>query len=147
MEEYLKQICAPHFWPIVTTIVVMLLFLGAGVALRPLLRKFLDAGIKRLSGEHVEVNIQAGQGDEMPGKKVECSACGLLVNPANCPLHADEHSRSLRNETQILELWKHYEELSKEMRTGFASVQTTLSSSQTSILNNQQRILDAINKK
>lgn len=62
MGEALKELCAPHFWAIILTAAVLILFFGAGVALRPLIRKLLDALIKRLSGEHVEVNISGTWG-------------------------------------------------------------------------------------
>lgn len=146
MTDFFKDLCAPHFWAIVITIVTMLLLVGAGVALRPALRKLLDALIKRLSGEHVEVNINAGQGEAMPGKKAECVACGLLVDPTKCPLHVSEHYRSLRNEEDIKNLWQHFEDLSKEMRAGFVGVQATITSSQATILTNQQLILAAVKK-
>ena len=93
MTDFFKDLCAPHFWAITLTIVMVLLILGTGAALRPLIKKALDALIKRLSGEHVEVNINAGQGEAMPGKKAECVACGLLVDPTKCPLHVAEHDR------------------------------------------------------
>jgi len=79
LEQYLKDICAPHFWPIVITIGAMLILMGNGVAIRPLLKKLFDAVIKRMSGESVEVvvnpspspnpmnlNPTAGPGGAMP---------------------------------------------------------------------------------
>ena len=40
------------------------------------------------------------------GKKPpkECEQCGLLVDPTRCPLHANEHERSLRNEQGVRDL-------------------------------------------
>ena len=61
----------------------------------PLLKKILNRG-------EVTVNFEGGD----VKKPKECEQCGLLVSghlvdPSKCPLHANEHERSLRNEQGI----------------------------------------------
>ena len=40
----------------------------------------------------------------MPGKPKECKACGLMVDPKLCPLHAAEALQSIRNKEDIATL-------------------------------------------
>src|SRR5208337_1273424 len=112
MEEYFKELCAPHFWPIVITIAVMLLLMGSGVALRPLLKQLINAGLKRLSGESVEVNINPGiTGGPMAESSTVCEGCDLYKK---CPMREAEKQRSLTNQKDIEKvdkrvdtLWEH----------------------------------------
>ena len=92
------KLCEPeHMAIIIIVLLVALLVVGVGKGGGKLLLQLL----KKVFG-HEEININLGGGD-MAGNppKVECTACGLMVDPSRCPLHADEHGRSLRNEKDI----------------------------------------------
>ena len=100
MTDFFKDLCAPHFWAICLTIVVMLLLIGAGVALRPLLRKLLDALIKRISGEHVVVeNIIGETGGDVP--KDAKSGFQNICDPNKCAPLMTVKAQQQRNITDI----------------------------------------------
>ncbi len=150
MEEYLKDICAPHFWPIVITIGAMFILMGSGVAIRPLLKKLFDAVIKRVSGESVEVVVNpGGTGGEMAQQNPTiCEGCNLYKK---CRMHGTRESESKANKEKIEYvnhrvdiLWAAHEELAKEMRGSFLRVQETMASSERTILANQSLILAAV---
>ena len=124
MADFIKELCAPHFWAILLTIGLMLLLLGAGVAIRPLLKKLLDAGINRLSGGRVEVNV-IGEGGEVSGKQKEmCKTCGIVTDiPKNCPFHEAEHERSKRNEEEINKLWQNQSAIRTEIMTKLDAIE------------------------
>src|SRR5208282_88284 len=126
MEEYLKEICAPHFWPIVITIAVLFLIMASGVGIGPLLKKLVNAGLKRLSGESVEVNINPGiTGGPMPGPNspIACDECGFYKK---CLMHERRVSESKANKEAIAKvdkridtLWTAHEQLQRDMISGF----------------------------
>jgi len=172
MEEYLKEICAPHFWPIVITIAVLFLIMASGVGIGPLLKKLVNAGLKRLSGESTEVNVNLGvagtqemsrhsseMGDIMVrGKNSMCADCPGLVDPGKCPLHEREVAGRQANEKAIKEIkeemiriWQHHEKLKedfqKELKDGLASVVKVAKENKDSIIQNQDKILAAIEKR
>src|SRR5208337_389064 len=163
MEEYFKELCAPHFWPIVITIAVMLLLMGSGVALRPLLKQLINAGLKRLSGESTEVNVNLGTtetGEIMAHDKAAamCAGCPGMTDPAKCPLHEAEVRGRIANENAIKEIkeemiriWQHHEKLKedfqKELKDGLASVVKVAKENKDSIIQNQDKILAAIEKR
>ena len=94
----LNKLCEPeHLVIIILVLLVALLLVGVGKGGGKLLLQLL----KKVFGKE-EININLPGGD-MAGKppKAECLACGLMVDPTKCPLHAEEHGRSLRNESDI----------------------------------------------
>lgn len=53
-------------------------------------------------------------GDDVRKTK-ECDQCGLIVDPNKCPLHANEHERSLRNEQGIRDVTAKLEDSRKQL--------------------------------
>jgi hypothetical protein len=85
---------------IILYIVIVLLIgaLGGGPALKALFNtilKFFGHG----AAETI-VNIEQ-PGGEMSGKLKECKACGLMVDPKLCPLHAAEALQSIANKDAV----------------------------------------------
>lgn len=130
--------------PLVVILVLMvaLLVVGTGRGLGELAGLLL----KKLLGKgDVNINIDGG---EMAGKKnpSSCATC-TVTDPSTCPLHQSEHERSIRNEDGIEKLWTNYGELRKEMVAGFKEVQISINTTQRVLINNQQKILDAVGKR
>ena len=171
MEEYLKEICAPHFWPIVITIAVLFLIMASGVGIGPLLKKLVNAGLKRLSGESTEVNVNLGvagtqemsrhsseMGDIMVrGKNSMCADCPGLVDPGKCPLHEREVAGRQANEKAIKEIkeemiriWQHHEELKKDLqrdlKDGLAEVKKVATENKDAIIGNQNILMGKLDR-
>ena len=89
MEEYLKELCAPHFWPIVITIAVMIVLMASGVAIRPLLVALFGAIINKLKGGGETVNINLGA-----NVKAEMAEHGRKMG-ANVKAEMAEHGRKM----------------------------------------------------
>ena len=100
MTDFFKDLCAPHFWAIILTIMVMLLLIGAGVALRPVLRKLLDAIIKRVSGEHVVVENIIGETGGAVAKDAK-SGFQNVCDPSKCAPLMTIKTQQQRNITDI----------------------------------------------
>jgi hypothetical protein len=152
VEEFLKQVCAPHFWPIVITIAVMIMLMASGVALGPMLKGVITALTKRLAGDSVEVNINpasaAGE-EEMSKAHTICEGCELYKK---CPMHEAEKQRSLANKEDIKEIksemtriWEHHDQLKdqlrEELRLGLESIAKLANENKDAIIANQGRIL------
>lgn len=88
-----------HLIIIILVLLVSLLIAAGGKGLGELIGPI----IKKLFSKGPEVTVNLG-GDEVGRKPKECEQCGLIVDPAKCPLHSGEHERSLRNESGIKEL-------------------------------------------
>lgn len=123
-----------HHLILIVCILILALVLTGGARG---LSKLFDAGLSRLSGKTTEVNLSVGKTTPFEPPKAECVACGLLVDPTKCPMHAAEHERSLRNEEEYIKLWENYGRLRDDMTHGFTKVQEC-------ILNSQQAILNAL---
>ncbi len=163
MEEYLKELCAPHFWPIVITIAVMIVLMASGVAIRPLLVALFGAIINKLKGggETVNINLGANVKAEMAehGRKMGvimdaakekaiCEACAKrgMVDPNMCPTHQAEKERSLRNEKSICDLWTHIGDVERSFRAEVAAVYTLINSNQGTIIAELRHIAERIAK-
>ncbi len=96
----LNKLCEPeHLVIVILVLLVALLVVGVGKGGGKLLLQLL----KRVFG-HEEININLVGGDMAGKPKNECEQCGLIVDPTKCPLHSEEHGRSLRNEKDIATL-------------------------------------------
>ena len=117
---------------IILYIVIALLVVafGGGPALKAMFNVILKVFGK--GGSETIVNVLPG--GSMAKVPKECEGCGLAVDPSKCAMHQAEHERSLRNETQITDLWKTYGEMRKEMSAGFKEVQTSINETQKTIL-------------
>ena len=134
-----KQGIFPDTWmgyfglhEIILYLVIVLLIgaLGGGPTLKALFNAILKVFGK--GGSETVVNVLPG--GVMAKVPKECEGCGLAVDPSKCAMHQAEHERSLRNETQITELWKTYGEMRKEMSAGFKEVNKSIDESKTVIL-------------
>ena len=164
MEEYLKELCAPHFWPIVITIAVMIVLMASGVAIRPLLVALFGAIINKLKGGGETVNINLGANvkaemaehgrkmgvimDAAAKEKAICEACAKrgMVDPNMCPMHQAEKDRSLRNEKSICDLWTHIGDVERSFRAEVAAVYTLINSNQGTIIAELRHIAERIAK-
>jgi hypothetical protein len=149
MEEFLKQVCAPHFWPIVITIAVMLLFFGAGVGLKPLINAIIKWFGK--ADTEVTVNLGAKEGEPMALPPAQCEKCRLWEQ---CQKHEAEALRSHINERgietvnkRVDDIWKHIETAERETAAKFDHLQTQIGNWKTEIVNNQNRIIDLLKGK
>jgi len=141
MEQSLKDLCEPHLWAIAIVLLVLLLLgpllYGAGVLLKPLIGKAINAGLKRLSGESVEVNINPGiTGGPMPGPNspIACDECGFYKK---CLMHERRVSESKANKEAIAKvdkridtLWTAHEQLQRDMISGFDHLRDKIGDSQ-----------------
>ena len=112
-------------------IVLLVVAFGGGPALKVLFNAILK--VFGHGGSETVVNVEL-PGGSMAKVPKECEGCGLAVDPSKCAMHQAEHERSLRNETQITDLWKTYGEMRKEMSAGFKEVQTSINETQKTIL-------------
>jgi hypothetical protein len=99
MKEFL---CDPtHLFLIIGILLLSVVLMGTGKGLGALIGPIIKKW-----GKGTEINLNMGKTDDDMGRKPkgECVQCGLIVDPTKCPLHANEHERSLRNETGIREL-------------------------------------------
>ncbi len=156
MGEEFVNLCTPHLWAIFLTIGVMVLLFGSGQLLKP----WISALIKRLSGGETEVNVNIGpngmaqemtrhsdeMGEIMAKDKLSCVGCPGLIDPTKCPMHEAERERSLRNEKSIKELWEHFGNLQSELKREISDIKELAAANNAAIVNNQRTILDAINK-
>ena len=105
--------------------------------------KILLELIKKLFG-HGDVNVNVGGGG-MGKIPKECESCGLVVDPTKCVMHQSEHERSMRNESQIKQIWAEYSKLrdetlaaqtkiKDEMAAGFEKVNASIAESNRTIL-------------
>ena len=78
--------------------------------------KLLVELLKRLVG-HGGVTVEVNQAKESPckGDPKNCPAHACSVDPSLCPAHQAEFERSLRNESEIKELWSAHTDLRKEL--------------------------------
>ena len=78
--------------------------------------KLLVELLKRLLG-HGGVTVEVNQAKESPckGDPKKCPAHACSVDPSLCPAHQAEFERSLRNESEIKELWSAHTDLRKEL--------------------------------
>jgi hypothetical protein len=145
MLKIWSELCEPeHLIIIVLVLVVALLLTSAGGALGGVISAFLK---KVLGGKDVQININGG--DSVAGDKgtipKECEGSGLIVDPSRCAMHQSEHERSIRNESQIANLWEEYgklrnenlavaAKLKDEMVIGFAKINDSINTSNTQIL-------------
>lgn len=129
------KLCEPHIGAIFVTIAGMALLFGLGGALKPLAmaaaKRWFGAG-----GTEVTVNLnpedEVIHDDHAREQRAReqavvchtCTATGTLVavDPSKCPMHEAERQRSLRNEEQIKELWKHIEEVQAETKKDTAEI-------------------------
>jgi hypothetical protein len=88
-----------HLAIIILALLVALLVVAGGKGLVEFFGPFLKKIFSR--GTDVTVNLGGDVGKKPPK---ECEQCGLLVDPTRCPLHANEHERSLRNEQGVRDL-------------------------------------------
>ena len=161
MEQSLKDLCEPHLWAIAIVLLVLILMgpllYGAGVLLKPLIGKAINAGLKRLSGESTEVNVNLGNagtqemsrhsdemGEIMAKDKQSCIGCPGLIDPTKCPMHEAERERSLRNEKSIKELWDHFGNLQNELKKEIGEIKELAAANNATIIANQKALMDAI---
>jgi hypothetical protein len=111
-----------HLVLVIIILILALIATGAGKGGGKMLLQLL----KRVFG-HEEININLPGGD-MAGKqqRAECAACGLLVDPNKCPLHSEEHGRSMRNEKDIAEVKEDLKESRTKLWQKLDSMETTL---------------------
>ena len=93
----LESICkTPHevdiaFAILFATLIAVSIGKGGGKLLLDLLKKLIGHG-------SVNINLAGG---EMGSEHEECKACGRMVDPKMCPLHAAEALQSVNNKESI----------------------------------------------
>ena len=104
-------------------IALLISALGGG----PLLRAAFTALLKLFGHGTAEMVVNIEQGGEMSGKLRECKQCGLMVDPAMCPLHAAEAKQSERNKEDIASLTRDLKENTGKLWNKLDGMDTTLS--------------------
>ena len=114
----LEKLCEKVFGEAnLNTVILTLLFIVIFIqALGKGGGKLLVELLKRLVG-HGTVTVEVNEAKDPPckGDPRNCPAHECSVDPSLCPSHQAEYERSLRNESEIKELWTAHTDLRKEL--------------------------------
>ncbi len=99
----MMQLVEPHLWAIAIVLLVLLLlgplFYGAGIALKPQIRKLLDAVFKRITGMQTELNLKIGEtGEEMKRSPEQTT---VVCDPEKCVGFVEIKQQQKRNVADI----------------------------------------------